>query len=155
MESVSTKYEKLKRWTKTIRDLEDQRSCLKATMNGYLHAQCLSVNTIIASVIEWQSQIHDVNTRLSNLHHLHNETWRNLKYEDQVKYRYWVHGEAYPNDESVLTAPKDAPKKEVKSKLKYFKIDRANAQKLCSKLIDFLTSEDKYFKVGFDETHSS
>ena len=29
------------------------------------------------------------------------------------------------------------------------------AQKLCSKLIEFLSSQENYFKVGFDETHSS
>jgi hypothetical protein len=168
MESVLTKFEKLKRWTDTIRKIEVERSRLKATMNVCLHAQCLSVNSIVSSVIKWQRRIHILHYRLSNLHHLHNETWENLKYEDKVRYRYWANGEEFPGFEAPdleqqPETPSDRPEDQnVPSKepnewrpgRRYFKIDRPNARKLCSKLIEFLSSQEDYFKVGFDETNA-
>jgi hypothetical protein len=82
-----------------------------------------------------------------------------------VRYRYWSNGKPFPNDvaEQKEATPSDRPEDQnvLADEPKiwnparcYFKIDRPNARKLCSKLIEFLSGQDEYFKVGFDETHS-
>ena len=36
-----------------------------------------------------------------------------------------------------------------------YKIDRANAKKLCEELINFLSTDKEWFKVDLDENHNS
>lgn len=159
------KFVKMKKFIDKITELEKTRTVLKRQLREKLSNPLLSINTVIEYAVSYQKEMSIISARIQNLHKLHNKHWFTLTYEGKVRYRYWVNGKPFPNDnidkkekpETQSDRPEDqnVPSNEQKVARRYFKIDRANAQKLCSKLIEFLSGQKDYFKVGFDETHSS
>lgn len=150
------KYIRIKRISERIIELKSERSSLKKGLNLTLTCH-LSVNSMIEEAKKYQRSLSRKLNRIHELRHQYNYYWNDLSYEEKVRYRYWIHGEDVPSEDSVLTSPNNAPISEEpkRSSRHYFKIDRENAQKLCSKLIEFLSGKDEYFKVGFDESNAS
>ena len=159
------KFVKMKKFIDEINDLEKTRTDLKKQLREQLSNPLLSINAIIEYAVYHQRALKKLSANIQELHHIYNNHWFGLNDEDKVRYRYWSNGLPFPNDvadqKEKPEIPSDRPENqnvpvsEKKVARSYFKIDRANAQKLCSKLIDFLSGKDEYFKVGFDETHSS
>lgn len=164
MADTNGKYVKMKKFIDKIYELEKTRTYLKKQLRESLSNPLLSINSIVEYAVDYQKNLKELSIRIQNLHRLYNKHWFGLTYEDKVRYRYWSNGKPFPNDiidkkeklETQSDRPEDrnVPSNE-KVARRYFKIDRANAQKLCSKLIEFLSGQKDYFKVGFDETHSS
>lgn len=90
-------FRKMKRWTKTMRKLEGERSWHKQNlrMTKYDNISC---NEHIYLVQREADQINRRSARIANLRHLHNDAWRRLSYEDRCRYRFWVANEPFPND---------------------------------------------------------
>lgn len=158
MPDTNGKYVKMKKFIDKINELEKTRTELKKQLRGMLSNPLISINSMIENAVSYQKDLARLSTRIQNLHRLYNQHWFGLTYEDKVRYRYWANGVEFPGfDTSELKQQPETPSnepKDWKAARRYFKIDRANAQKLCSKLIEFLSGQDQYFKVGFDETHS-
>lgn len=156
MPDTNGKYVKMKKFIDKIYELEKTRTVLKRQLREKLSNPLLSINAVIEYAVCYQKELGKISARIQNLHRLYNQHWFGLTYEDKVRYRYWANGEEFPGfDAPELKQQPETPSNEQKVARRYFKIDRANAQKLCSKLIEFLSGQDQYFKVGFDETHSS
>lgn len=154
------KFVKMKKFIDEINKLEKTRTDLKKQLREQLSNPLLSINTVIEYAVYYQRTLRKLSAHIQELHHIYNNHWFGLNYEDKVRYRYWSNGEEFPgfdapDQKQKSETPNDRTEEKPKSGRSYFKIDRANAQKLCSKLIDFLSGKDEYFKVGFDETHSS
>ena len=162
------KFVKMKKFIDKINELEKTRTAIKKQLREMLSNPLISINSMIENAARYQKDLAQLADRIQNLHALYNRHWFTLTYEGKVRYRYWSNGEPFPNDieqkECKPETPSDRPEdqnvpanepKDWKVARRYFKIDRANAQKLCGKLIEFLSGQDQYFKVGFDETHSS
>ena len=166
MPDTNGKYVKMKKFIDKINELEKTRTYQKKQLREALSNPLLSINSIVEYAVGYQKDLKQLAVRIQNLHRLYNQHWFGLTYEEKVRYRYWSNGEEFPGfdtsdleqqPETPSDRPEDqnVPSNETKPARRYFKIDRANAQKLCSKLIEFLSSQESYFKVGFDETHSS
>lgn len=170
MPDKNGKYVKMKKFIDKIYELEKTRTALKRQLREKLSNPLLSINTVIEYAECYQKELGKISARIQNLHRLYNQHWFGLTYEEKVRYRYWANGKEFPGyvDTSDLEQQPETPSdrqedqnvpsnepKDWKVARRYFKIDRANAQNLCSKLIEFLSGQDEYFKVGFDETHSS
>lgn len=166
MPDTNGKFVKMKKFIDKINELEKTRTELKKQLRGMLSNPLISINSMIENAVGYQKDLARLSTRIRNLHRLYNQHWFGLTYEEKVRYRYWSNGEEFPGFEAPdmeqqPETPSDRPEdqnitvNDPKPARRYFKIDRANAQKLCSKLIEFLSSQENYFKVGFDETHSS
>ena len=166
MPDTNGKYVKMKKFIDKINELEKTRTYQKKQLREALSNPLLSINSIVEYAVGYQKDLKQLAVRIQNLHRLYNQHWFGLTYEEKVRYRYWSNGEEFPGfeppdleqqPETPSDRPEDrnVPVNEMKPARRYFKIDRANAQKLCSKLIEFLSSQENYFKVGFDETHSS
>lgn len=165
MSDTNGKYVKMKKFIDKIYELEKARTALKRQLREKLGNPLLSINTVIEYAVCYQKELGKISARIQNLHRLYNQHWFSLTYEDKVRYRYWSNGEEFPGfehpeleqqPETPSDRPEDRniPVNDEKHERRYFKIDRANAQKLCSKLIEFLSGQENYFKVGFDETHA-
>ena len=158
MPDTNGKYVKMKKFIDEINVLEKTRTALKKQLREQLSNPLLSINTVIEYAVYHQRALRKLSADIQNLHRLYNNHWFGLNYEDKVRYRYWANGLPFPNDaddqKQKPETPNDRTEEKPKSGRSYFKIDRANAQKLCSKLIDFLSGKDEYFKVGLDETHT-
>lgn len=159
MPDTNGKFVKMKKFIDKINELEKTRTELKKQLRGMLSNPLISINSMIENAVGYQKHLARLSTRIQNLHRLYNQHWFGLTYEEKVRYRYWANGEEFPGFvppevEPQPETPSNEPKDQ-KVARRYFKIDRANAQKLCGKLIEFLSGQDEYFKVGFDETHSS
>lgn len=159
MPDTNGKYVKMKKFIDKINELEKTRTELKKQLRGMLSNPLVSINSMIENAVGYQKDLARLSARIQNLHRLYNQHWFGLTYEEKVRYRYWANGEEFhgfvpPEVEQQLETPANEPK-DWKVARRYFKIDRDNAQKLCGKLIEFLSGQDEYFKVGFDETHSS
>ena len=168
MPDTNGKYVKMKKFIDKINELEKTRTELKKQLRGMLSNPLISINSMIENAVGYQKRLARLSARIQNLHRLYNQHWFGLTYEEKVRYRYWANGEEFPGFvppelEQQPETPSDRPEDqnvpsnesdEWKASRRYFKIDRANAQKLCGKLIEFLSGQDEYFKVGFDETHS-
>lgn len=169
MSDTNGKFVKMKKFIDKINELEKTRTVLKRQLREKLVNPLLSINAVIEYAVCYQKELGKISARIQNLHRLYNQHWFGLTYEEKVRYRYWANGEEFPGFvppelEQQPETPSDRPEdpnipanepKNWKVARSYFKIDRANAQKLCGKLIEFLSGQDEYFKVGFDETHSS
>ena len=166
MPDTNGKYVKMKKFIDKINELEKTRTYQKKQLRDALGNPLLSINSIVEYAVGYQKDLKQLAVRIQNLHRLYNQHWFGLTYEDKVRYRYWANGEEFPGfeppdleqqPETPSDRPEDqnVPVNESKPARRYFKIDRANSQKLCSKLIEFLSGQEQYFKVGFDETHSS
>lgn len=165
MPDTNGKYVKMKKFIDKIYELEKTRTALKRQLREKLGNPLLSINAVIEYAVCYQKELGKISARIQNLHRLYNQHWFSLTYEDKVRYRYWSNGEEFPGFEpSELNQQPETPSdrqeddnisvNKEKHERRYFKIDRANAQKLCSKLIEFLSGQENYFKVGFDETHA-
>lgn len=165
MPDTNGKYVKMKKFIDKINELEKTRTYQKKQLREALSNPLLSINSIVEYAVGYQKDLKHLAVRIQNLHRLYNQHWFGLTYEEKVRYRYWANGEEFPGfvppefepqPETPSERPEDRniPVNEQKPARRYFKIDRANAQKLCSKLIEFLSGQEQYFKVGFDETHS-
>lgn len=159
MPDTNGKYVKMKKFIDKINELEKTRTYQKKQLREALSNPLLSINSIVEYAVGYQKDLKQLAVRIQNLHRLYNQHWFGLTYEEKVRYRYWSNGEEFPGFvppevETQPETPSNEPKDQ-KVARRYFKIDRANAQKLCGKLIEFLSGQDEYFKVGFDETHSS
>jgi hypothetical protein len=169
-DKLNGKFIKMKKFIDKIEELEKIRTVLKKQLREKLSDPMLSINTIIEYAVVYQRELGKLSTRIQNLYGLYNRHWFALTYEDKVRYRYWSNGKKFPGFEmpgdqgQKAETPSDRQEdrnipvnepKELRPARSYFKIDRGNAQKLCSKLIEFLSGQDQFFKVGFDETHSS
>lgn len=169
MPDTNGKFVKMKKFIDKINELEKTRTAIKKQLREMLSNPLISINSMIEYAARYQKDLGRISVRIQNLHSLYNRHWFSLTYEDKVRYRYWSNGEEFPGFESPelkqqpetpsnrpedQNIPSEEPK-DWKVARRYFKIDRANAQKLCGKLIEFLSGQDQYFKVGFDETHSS
>jgi alpha-amylase/alpha-mannosidase (GH57 family) len=90
-------FKKMKRWTKTMRKLEGERSWHKQNlrMTKYDNISC---NEHIYLVKREAGMINRRSARIANLRHLHNDAWRRLSYEDRCRYRFWIANEPFPND---------------------------------------------------------
>ena len=165
MPDTNGKYVKMKKFIDKINELEKTRTYQKKQLREALSNPLLSINSIVEYAVGYQKDLKQLAVRIQNLHRLYNQHWFGLTYEEKVRYRYWSNGEEFPGfeapdqkqqQETQSDRPEDRniPVNETKPARRYFKIDRANAQKLCSKLIEFLSGQENYFKVGFDETHS-
>lgn len=165
MPDTNGKYVNMKKFIDKINELEKTRTYQKKQLREALSNPLLSINSIVEYAVGYQKDLKQLAVRIQNLHRLYNQHWFGLTYEEKVRYRYWSNGEEFPGFEapdqkqqpetpSDLQEDRNIPVNEPKPERRYFKIDRANAQKLCSKLIEFLSGQDEYFKVGFDETHS-
>ena len=166
MPDTNGKYVKMKKFIDKINELEKTRTYQKKQLREALSNPLLSINSIVEYAVGYQKDLKQLAVRIQNLHRLYNQHWFGLTYEEKVRYRYWSNGEEFPGfeppdleqqPETPSDRPEDRniPDNDPKPARRYFKIDRPNARKLCSKLIEFLSSQDEYFKVGFDETHSS
>ena len=169
MPDTNGKFVKMKKFIDKINELEKTRTAIKKQLREMLSNPLISINSMIEYAVRYQKDLGRIAVRIQNLHRLYNQHWFGLTYEEKVRYRYWSNGEEFPGFESPELkqqpeTPSDRPEdqnipsnepKDRKVARRYFKIDRANAQKLCGKLIEFLSRQDQYFKVGFDETHSS
>lgn len=163
------KFVKMKNFIDKINELEKTRTEIKKQLRAMLSNPLISINAMVEYAQRYQKDLAQLSTRIQNLHALYNRHWFGLTYEGKVRYRYWANGEEFPgfnapelkqNPETPSDRPEDQnvpanEPKDWKPARRYFKIDRENAQKLCGKLIEFLSGQDQYFKVGFDETHSS
>ena len=165
MHDTNGKYVKMKKFIDKINELEKTRTYQKKQLREALSNPLLSINSIVEYAVGYQKDLKQLAVRIQNLHRLYNQHWFGLTYEEKVRYRYWSNGEEFPGFEppdleQQPETPSDRPEdrnitvNEPKTERRYFKIDRANAQKLCSKLIEFLSSQENYFKVGFDENHT-
>ena len=164
MSDTNGKYVKMKKIIDKIYELEKTRTARKRQLREKLGNPLLSINTVIEYAVCYQKELGKISARIQNLHRLYNQHWFSLTYEDKVRYRYWSNGEEFPGFEPPVEQQPETPSdrtedrnikvNEQKSERRYFKIDRKNAQKLCGKLIEFLSGSDEYFKVGFDETHA-
>lgn len=165
MPDTNGKYVKMKKFIDKINELEKTRTYQKKQLREALSNPLLSINSIVEYAVGYQKDLKQLAVRIQNLHRLYNQHWFGLTYEEKVRYRYWSNGEEFPGFEapdleqqpetpSDLQEDRNIPVNDPKPERRYFKIDRDNAQKLCSKLIEFLSGNDEYFKVGFDETHS-
>lgn len=165
MPDTNGKYVKMKKFIDKINELEKTRTYQKKQLREALSNPLLSINSIVEYAVGYQKDLKQLAVRIQNLHRLYNQHWFGLTYEEKVRYRYWSNGEEFPGFEapdleqqpetlSDLQEDRNIPVNDPKTERRYFKIDRANAQKLCSKLIEFLSGQDEYFNVGFDETHS-
>lgn len=169
MADTNGKYVKMKRFIDKIEELEKTRTVLKKQLREKMSNPLLSINAIIENAVLYQKELGKLSDRIRNLHGLYNRHWFSLTYEDKVRYRYWSNGKPFPGFDSPdqgqrAETPSDREEdqnvpvnepKDLKPAPRFFKIDRTNAQKLCSKLIEFLSGQDQFFKVGFDETHPS
>ena len=168
MPDTNGKYVKMKKFIDKINELEKTRTYQKKQLREALSNPLLSINSIVEYAVGYQKDLKRLAVRIQNLHNLYNQHWFGLTYEEKVRYRYWSNGEEFPGFEAPdleqqPETPSDRPEdqnvlskvpKEWRQARRYFKIDRGNAQKLCSKLIEFLSGNDEYFKVGFDETNA-
>lgn len=162
MPDTNGKYVKMKKFIDKINELEKTRTYQKKQLREALSNPLLSINSIVEYAVGYQKDLKGLSVRIQNLHNLYNRHWFGLTYEEKVRYRYWANGEEFPNDvaEQKEATPSDRPEdqsvpsNEQKAARRYFKIDRPNARKLCSKLIEFLSGKEEYFKVGFDENHT-
>jgi hypothetical protein len=169
MPDTNGKYVKMKKFIDKIYELEKTRTALKRQLREKLCNPLLSINTVIDYAVCYQKELGKISARIQNLHRLYNQHWFGLTYEDKVRYRYWANGKEFPGfDAQYQNQQQETPSdlqedrnipvnepKEWRPARRYFKIDRPNARKLCSKLIEFLSSQENYFKVGFDETNAS
>jgi hypothetical protein len=162
------KFVKMKKFIDKINELEKTRTVLKRELREKLSDPLISINSVIEYAVGYQKEIARISARIQNLHNLHNKHWFGLTYEGKVRYRYWANGKPFPNDIAAQKQKPETPSnrpenrnipvnepKDCNAARRYFKIDRPNARKLCSKLIEFLSGKDEYFKVGFDENHAS
>lgn len=90
-------FNKMKRWTKTMRKLEGERSWHKQNLRLSKYDN-ISCNEHINFVQREAGSINRRSARIANLRHLHNDAWRRLSYEDRCRYRFWVANEPFPND---------------------------------------------------------
>lgn len=166
MPDTNGRYVKMKKFIDKIYELEKTRTALKRQLREKLSNPLLSINNVIEYAVCYQKELGKISAQIQYLHGLYNRHWFSLTYEDKVRYRYWSNGKEFPGFDtqyqkqkpetpSDRTEDRNIKVNEQKSERRYFKIDRKNAQKLCGKLIEFLSGSDEYFKVGFDETHSS
>lgn len=165
MPDTNGKYVKMKKFIDKINELEKTRTYQKKQLREALSNPLLSINSIVEYAVGYQKDLKQLAIRIQNLHRLYNQHWFGLTYEEKVRYRYWSNGKPFPNDiadqkpETHSNRPENRnipvnEPKDCKAARHYFKIDRPNARKLCSKLIEFLSGQDEYFKVGFDENHT-
>ena len=165
MPDTNGKYVKMKKFIDKINELEKTRTYQKKQLREALSNPLLSINSIVEYAVGYQKDLKQLAVRIQNLHRLYNQHWFGLTYEEKVRYRYWSNGEEFPGfeppdleqqPETPSDRPEDRniPDNDPKPARRYFKIDRPNARKLCSKLIEFLSGQDEYFKVGFDENHT-
>lgn len=136
---------KLSNATDCLRNCEKSRKEMKEKLRSSLRAQ-ISINRTITLALAYKSALKEIAEKISEHRDRHNQIWENLTYNEKVQYRYWINKEEFPED----------VKKEAQAKKTiYYKIDRDNAQKLCGKLIEFLSGQDQYFKVGLNESDAS
>jgi hypothetical protein len=145
-------YRHLREIQKEIKKIESFRSRIKADLHKITENQCLTINSMVTEMIKCQRTLSSRLSRIQELRAEYRRSWKMLSYEDQVRYRYWIHGVEYPNDTaSEKLSEAETHKKEVV----YYRIDRENAKKLIDKLIDFLSGDEEFFKVGLNESDAS
>jgi hypothetical protein len=131
--------------TDCLRSCEKSRKEMKEKLRSSLRART-SINRTITLALAYKSALKAIAEHISKQRVLHNLIWEKLNYNDKVQYRYWINKEKFPGEDQTESQAK---------KTVYYKIDRNNAQKLCGKLIEFLSGQDQYFKVGLNESDAS
>ena len=150
-EETLAKYEELRNLSEAKRELETAKRLHKKKLRKWFRRDVSSVDDLkrkYGKVDAYNDKILEDNENIALLRNQHNQLWNALAYEEKVRYRYWINGESYPND------PTESVKKPTDKTVTYYKIDRANAKKLCDRLIEFLETDKEWFKVGLDENHA-
>ncbi len=137
--SVEEKFTLIKRYRNRVQLLEKRRSVLKRKLRETILSQEHSLNYSLKNAQKIQKRIHRFSDDIREQRYWQNFWWKNLKYEDKCRYRYWSNNEEIP--EIKTPAEYDQCKSVVREaplNCNSVRITRARAFKLIKQLTDFL-----------------
>ena len=139
--SVEEKFTFITRYRNRVRLLERRRSVLKRKLRETMQSQEHSLNYCLNTAQKIQKRIHRLSDDIREQRYWQNFWWKNLKYEDKCRYRYWSNNEEIPE----IKTPSEYESAQGKSVVREaplncnsVRVSRDRAFKLIKALTDFL-----------------
>jgi hypothetical protein len=139
--SVEEKFTLIKRYRNRVQLLEKRRSVLKRKLRETILSQEHSLNYSLKNAQKIQKRIHRFSDDIREQRYWQNFWWKNLKYEDKCRYRYWSNNEEIPEIKTPAeyeSAQGKTVVREAPLNCNSVRITRARAFKLIKQLTDFL-----------------
>jgi hypothetical protein len=121
--------------------LERRRSVLKRKLRETMESQEHSLNYCLKNAQKIQKRIHRFSEDIREQRYWQNFWWKNLKYEDKCRYRYWSNNESIPEIKTPAEYESDQGKsvdKESPLNCSSIRVTRDRAFELIKALTDFL-----------------
>ena len=139
--SVEEKFKLITRYRNRVRLLESRRSVLKRKLRETMQSQEHSLNYALKNAQKIQKRIHRLSDDIREQRYWQNFWWKNLKYEDKCRYRYWSNNEEIPEIKTPAEYESAQGKpvvKEAPLNCNSIRVTRDRAFKLIKALTDFL-----------------
>lgn len=139
--SVEEKFTLIRRYRNRVSLLERRRSVLKRKLRETMQSQEHSLNYALKNAQQIQKRIHRFSEDIREQRYWQNFWWKNLKYEDKCRYRYWSNNESIPEIKTPAeyeSAQGKSVDKEAPLNCNSIRVSRDRAFKLIKALTDFL-----------------
>jgi hypothetical protein len=139
--SVEEKFTFIRRYRNRVRLLERRRSVLKRKLRETMLSQEHSLNYALKNAQKIQKRIHRFSEDIREQRYWQNFWWKNLKYEDKCRYRYWSNNESIPEIKTPTeyeSAQGKTVVREAPLNCNSIRVSRDRAFKLIKALTDFL-----------------
>lgn len=139
--SVEEKFTLIRRYRNRVQVLEKRRSVLKRKLRETMQSQEHSLNYALKNAQKIQKRIHRFSDDIREQRYWQNFWWKNLKYEDKCRYRYWSNNEEIPEIKTPAeyeSAQGKSVVREAPLNCNSVRITRDRAFKLIKQLTDFL-----------------
>ena len=139
--SVEEKFKLITRYRNRVRLLERRRSVLKRKLRETMLSQEHSLNYCLKNAQKIQKRIHRFSEDIREQRYWQNFWWKNLKYEDKCRYRYWSNNESIPEIKTPAeyeSAQGKTVVREAPLNCNSVRVTRDRAFKLIKALTDFL-----------------
>jgi hypothetical protein len=139
--SVEEKFKFITRYRNRVRLLERRRSVLKRKLRETMLSQEHSLNYALKNAQKIQKRIHRFSEDIREQRYWQNFWWKNLKYEDKCRYRYWSNNEEIPEIKTPAeyeSAQGRSVVREAPLNCNSIRVSRDRAFKLIKALTDFL-----------------
>ena len=144
--SVEEKFKLITRYRNRVRLLERRRSVLKRKLRETMLSQEHSLNYCLKNAQKIQKRIHRFSEDIREQRYWQNFWWKNLKYEDKCRYRYWSNNESIPEIKTPAEYESSQCKsvdKEAPLNCNSIRVNRDRAFDLIKALTDFLETGDE------------
>lgn len=139
--SVEEKFTLIRRYRNRVQLLEKRRSVLKRKLRETMESQEHSLNYCLKNAQKIQKRIHRFSDDIREQRYWQNFWWKNLKYEDKCRYRYWSNNEKIPEIKTPAeyeSAQGKSVVREAPLNCNSVRITHDRAFKLIKALTDFL-----------------